>query len=397
MKRSTIVLIIFIVTAVFISGCGLAYAPVASLLKSDGRAVQLQADPTMTPAAVQEVQNAPETQTGSSIRDFQATFEQIYEQVNPSVVNIQVGSSAAAALSQGIPGGLGSGFVWDDEGHIVTNSHVVNGAGQILVTFADGTTVEAELVGEDPNSDLAVIKIGSSEVEDLRPVTVADSSLIKVGQLAIAIGNPFGLSGTMTEGIVSARARSLPVGDGTVSGGSYTIPDIIQTDAAINPGNSGGVLVDIEGHVIGVTAAIRSTIPNANSGIGFVIPSNIVKRVVPTLIDEGAYEHPRMGVSGRSLSYEVNQVLGLDAGLKGVVVMEVVPNSPAERAGLQGATGQGMAGDIIIAIDEQPVRSFEDLTTYLFYNTEVGQEVTLTILRQGEEQEVQLTLGSITQ
>ena len=397
MKRSTIVLIIFIVTAVFISGCGLAYAPVASLLKSDGRAVQLQADPTMTPAAVQEVQNAPETQTGSSIRDFQATFEQIYELVNPSVVNIQVGSSAAAALSQGIPGGLGSGFVWDDEGHIVTNSHVVNGAGQILVTFADGTTVEAELVGEDPNSDLAVIKVDSSAVEDLRPVTVADSSLVKVGQLAIAIGNPFGLSGTMTEGIVSARARSLPVGDGTVSGGSYTIPDIIQTDAAINPGNSGGVLVDIEGHVIGVTAAIRSTIPNANSGIGFVIPSNIVKRVVPTLIDEGAYEHPRMGVSGRSLSYEVNQVLGLDAGLKGVVVMEVVPNSPAERAGLQGATGQGRAGDIIIAIDEQPVRSFEDLTTYLFYNTEVGQEVTLTILRQGEEQEVQLTLGSITQ
>ena len=397
MKRSTIILIIIIVTAVFISGCGLAYAPVASLLKSDGRAVQLQADPTMTPAAVQEVQNAPETQTGSSIRDFQATFEQIYELVNPSVVNIQVGSSAAAALSQGIPGGLGSGFVWDDEGHIVTNSHVVNGAGQILVTFADGTTVEAELVGEDPNSDLAVIKVDSSAVEDLRPVTVADSSLVKVGQLAIAIGNPFGLSGTMTEGIVSARARSLPVGDGTVSGGSYTIPDIIQTDAAINPGNSGGVLVDIEGHVIGVTAAIRSTIPNANSGIGFVIPSNIVKRVVPTLIDEGAYEHPRMGVSGRSLSYEVNQVLGLDAGLKGVVVMEVVPNSPAERAGLQGATGQGRAGDIIIAIDEQPVRSFEDLTTYLFYNTEVGQEVTLTILRQGEEQEVQLTLGSITQ
>lgn len=395
MKRYTIPLTIILVLSFFMAGCSAAYKPVAALLKNDIQAVQAQAAPLQTESVVQGAQSVSEAQVTGSLSEIQATYEQVYEEVNPSVVNIQVGSSAMSGLTTDLQGGLGSGFVWDEAGHIVTNNHVVEGAGNILVTLSDGTTVEAELVGADPNSDLAVVQVDTAGL-DLQPVAVADSSQVKVGQIAIAIGNPFGLAGTMTEGIVSARARSLPVGEAAGNGGSYTIPDIIQTDAAINPGNSGGVLVNVDGQVIGVTAAIRTVNATANSGIGFVIPSNIVSRVVPKLIEDGQYDHPRMGVSGQSLTYQLNQVLDLDPDQRGVVVMDVMPNSPADKAGLRGASQDNQAGDIITAIDGQPVRSFEDLTTYLFYNTDLGQKITLSILRDGQEQEVPLTLGTIT-
>jgi S1-C subfamily serine protease len=236
--------------------------------------------------------------------------------------------------------------------------------------------------------------------DQLQPVRMADSTQVKVGQLAIAIGNPFGLANTMTEGIISALARSLPVDSTAANGASYTIPDIIQTDAAINPGNSGGVLLNVQGEVVGVPTAIRSA-TNANSGVGFVIPANIVKRVVPVLIETGSYEHPRMGISGATLNAPLAEALDLDPTIKGVLVREVSPDSPAEKAGLQGSTlrqtGTGQqseaGGDIIIAIDGLPITKFEDITSYLFNNTQVGQTVTLTILRQGQEQAVSLTLG----
>jgi S1-C subfamily serine protease len=262
--------------------------------------------------------------------------------------------------------------------------------------------VEAKVVGKDPSADLAVIKV-DLPAGQLKPVTMADSSQVKVGQLAIAIGNPFGLSGTMTEGIVSAISRSLPVSTQSSlssTGGSYTIPDIIQTDAAINPGNSGGVLVNADGQVIGVTTAIRSS-TDSNSGIGFVIPSNIVKRIVPSLIARGSYEHPRIGISGTTLTPELAKAMNLDASQKGVLVADVSQGGPAEKAGLQGSTNQVqingqqavVGGDVITAIDGQKVNKFDDLTSYLFNNTEVGQQVTLTILRQGKEQTIKLTLG----
>ena len=367
-------------------------------------------------APVHQTADPVSSAASGTLADFQSTFEQIYNNVNPSVVNIQVIQSGSASssfqqLQPGNPFGtppsqgggevLGSGFVWDSQGHIVTNNHVVAGAQSITVTFSDGTTVDAKVVGTDPNSDLAVLQV-NAPASELHPVQMGDSNQVKVGEIAIAIGNPYGLSGTMTEGIISALSRSLPVGldNQLQTGPRYTIPDIIQTDAAINPGNSGGVLVDVQGQVIGVTAAIQSTV-DANSGIGFVIPSSIVEKVVPSLIKSGHYDHPWIGISGTTLTRDLAQAMNLNADQRGVLVADVSPNSPAQKAGLQGGTQQTtvngqpvvLGGDIITAIDGQPVNTFEDLSSYLTNNAQAGQAVTLTILRQGKQQTVQLTLG----
>jgi len=349
-------------------------------------------------------------------------LEQIYNQVNPSVVYIDVLTSGTSSTSLQLPPGhpffsspsqqvpseaQGSGFVWDTQGHIVTNNHVVSGASKITVTFSNGTTADATVVGTDPNSDLAVIKV-NVPADQLHPVTLSDSSQVKVGQVAIAIGNPFGLTGTMTQGIISGLSRSLPVNSNSSSSTSqgpvYNIPDIIQTDAAINPGNSGGVLVNTDGQVIGVTAAIRSPV-DANSGIGFVIPSNIVQREVPVLIQTGHYDHPYLGISGTDLTYDLVKAMNLSTTQKGALVITVSPNGPAATAGLQGSSQQVtingqpelVGGDVITAINGQPVNNFEDLSAYLINNTQVGQTVTLTILRQGQEKTVQLTLGALPQ
>jgi serine protease Do len=364
--------------------------------------------PTATPVVVQ----APAS-TGA-VAALEGVLEQIYTQVNPSVVNIQVSYSveAASPAVPEIPGfpqlpvpqgpqtqqALGSGFVWDNEGRIVTNNHVVDGADKITVTFYDGTTVPAELRGADPDSDLAVVQV-DLPADRLQPVQVADSIQVKVGELAIAIGNPFGLEGTMTVGIISALGRSLPVQSNLLQGPTYTIPDIIQTDAPINPGNSGGVLVDDTGQVIGVTAAIESPV-QANAGIGFAIPSAIVEKVVPSLIETGSYEHPWLGISGRTLNPELAQAMGLDADQRGALVIDVTADSPADQAGVHGSDRQveiegqsvRVGGDVIVAVDGQPVKEFDDLITYLVRNTEVGQTIELTVLRGGQEDTLSLTL-----
>jgi serine protease Do len=361
-------------------------------------------------APVQQAAAPVSPTANATLSAFQDTFEQIYANVDPSVVNIQVIQSGSASssfqqLQPGTQGGgevLGSGFVWDSQGHIVTNNHVVAGAQSITVTFSDGTTVSAKVVGTDPNSDLAVLQVNASAGE-LHPVQMGNSNQVKVGEIAIAIGNPYGLSGTMTEGIISALSRSLPVGLNNLqqqTGPTYAIPDIIQTDVAINPGNSGGVLLDVQGQVIGVTAAIKSPV-DANSGIGFVIPASIVEKVVPQLIQTGHYNHPWIGISGTSLTYDLAQAMNLNPDQKGALVVSVTSNSPAQKAGLEGGTNQTtvngqpvlLGGDVIIAINGQPVNSFEDLSSYLINNTQAGQTVTLTILRQGQQQTVKLTLG----
>jgi serine protease Do len=357
------------------------------------------AEPTVAVHDVQPVQYDP-TLTGNPIASLQDTFTHIYQNVSPSVVYIAVSSGTGAMQT----GGVGSGFVWDTAGHIVTNNHVVNGATQINVTFSDGTSYDANLVGADSESDLAVIQV-NAPADVLHPVAMADSSTIKVGDLAIAIGNPFGLTGTMTQGIVSALSRSLPVDlNSTNATGSYTIPDIIQTDAAINPGNSGGVLLNANGEVMGVTSAIESS-TNSNSGIGYAIPSQIVQRVVPVLIKDGAYQHPRLGIAGVTLNSSIAKEVGLDPTQRGVLVVSVTPNTPAEKAGLIGSNEQQdnqsgqvtySGGDVITGIDGQTVNSFDDLTSYLFNNTEVGQTVTLTILRNGTEIPVQVTLAVVS-
>lgn len=358
--------------------------------------------PVQAAAAMQVV--APQVGASTAnMSDLQTTFEQVYENVNPSVVNIQVVENGPTQFGvQGTQSGLGSGFVWDQQGHIVTNAHVVDGADQIGVTFADGRMVSAKLVGADPYSDLAVIKV-DVPADRLHPVELADSTQVKVGQIAIAIGNPFGLQGTMTQGIISGLSRSLPVDAQTSfsqQGGRYSIPDIIQTDASINPGNSGGVLVDEQGKVIGVTSAIASS-TQSNSGVGFVIPSAIVKKNVPTLIQEGKVQHTWMGVMGTSLTPDLVEAANLPKDQQGALVLNVTSGSPAEKAGLRGGSREvtiggekvNLGGDVIIAVDGHTVRRFEDIVSYLYNNTDPGQTITLSVLRQGKQLELKLTLG----
>ncbi len=374
---------------------------------------------TSTPTQVAPVQGTnPSGASGDLLAAYQGTLEQIYTTVSPSVVNIHVvekvsGDNSGATQIPGFPffnqpqgqapqqqfqSALGSGFVWDQDGHIVTNNHVVAGADKIDVTFSDGTTVPAKLVGTDPDSDLAVIKVDVSS-DKLHPVHLADSSAIKVGELAIAIGNPFGLEGTMTTGIISAVGRSLPADETSVQ--SYSIPDIIQTDAPINPGNSGGVLMDAQGQVLGVTSAIESP-SGTNAGIGFAIPSAIVNNVVPALIKDGKYVHSWLGVSGTTLTPDLATAMKLDAGQRGALVEEVLPNSPAEKAGLKASNQQtaingqnvNVGGDVITAIDNQPILQMDDLIAYLARSTKVDQKVTLTILRDGKQQTIDVTLAA---
>jgi 2-alkenal reductase len=322
----------------------------------------------------------------------------LYERVNPSVVNIEViVENDELDASQLFPAqGQGSGFIYDTEGHIVTNNHVVAQASEVSVTFFDGTNVEAELIGNDSDSDLAVVKVNVAP-ESLRPVVWGDSDEILVGQRAVAIGNPFGLEGTLTSGIISALGRWLPT-----ESGSFRIPEIIQTDAAINPGNSGGPLLNSQGEVIGINTAIvpyRSGFGERSFlGVGFAVPSNLVKRVIPSLIENGTYEHPWIGFSGGDVTPEIAEEMDLPAA-RGALVAEVISGSPADEAGLRGGTrevlglGTLIGGDVIVSIENETVNDFNDLISFLSRRGTVGETIELTIIRNGQEQTLDLTLG----
>jgi 2-alkenal reductase len=337
----------------------------------------------------------------------------LYERVSPSVVSIQAVKDLEdfehPALPEGFPTpelpdepfrqeGEGSGIVVDTQGHIVTNNHVIADTRELLVTLYDGTTLPATIVGLDPDSDLAVIKVDAPP-ESLRPVTWGDSDKVRVGQRAVAIGNPFGYENTLTSGIISGLSRSLPAVT------RYRIPDIIQTDAAINPGNSGGPLLNSQGEVIGVNSAI---VPNLNSlgersflGVGFAIPANLAQRVVPVLIEKGEYAHPWIGFRGMDVLPEIAAAMDLPEA-SGALVIDVIPDSPADDAGLRGGNrevqiiGQPVIvdGDVIVIIDDFEVRRFDDILSYLSRRGEVGEEVELTIIRDGEMQTVTVTLGA---
>jgi len=436
MKKTTLtsllIILIFIVTA-----CS---SPVSSLTNTVAEIIHKDVNIEQSTIDLQENQpTAVDSETkptplpqssgvGDLLAAYQSALENVYINVNPSVVNINVKKMITTGdfeMPNGtpfqfpsIPGfpqspddnqvpepdvpqyqqGLGSGFVWDKQGYIITNNHVVEGADEIEVTFHDGSIFSAELIGTDPDSDLAVLKIDADE-ELLQPVSIADSNDIRVGQLGIAIGNPYGLEGTMTVGIISAIGRSMPISNGMQTGPVYSIPDVIQTDAPINPGNSGGVLVNDQGQVLGVTYAIESS-SGSNAGIGFVIPSNIVKKVIPELIMSGGYQHPYLGITGLSLTPDIAEAMGLDSNQRGALVIEASADGPAGKAGLEGSTnvteidGQelNIGGDVIIAIDNQTVKEMVDLIAYLSRSTEVGQEVSLTIIRGSKEMQVDVHL-----
>ncbi len=306
----------------------------------------------------------------------------LYEIVSPGVVSIRVLTD--------LGGGQGSGFVIDHEGHIVTNFHVVQGATEIEVAFTSGLIVRGEVIGTDDDSDLAIIKV-DVPADSLHPVALGDSSIVKVGQIVVAIGNPFGLSSTMTTGIVSGLGRVGESMNPAEGGQFFASGDLIQTDAAINPGNSGGPLLNLNGEVIGINRSIRTFNVNAddepvNSGVGFAVSVNILKRVIPSLILNGFYDYPYLGISSQELNLAVSEELGLGR-TTGILIVNLAPDAPAELAGLQ-------LGDVIIAFNDQELRDFGELISYLFTQTAPGDTITVTFIRDGEQQQTELVVGA---
>lgn len=337
--------------------------------------------------------------TGSSMNlvESQDRLVSIFQEVNPGVVTIQT------LTDQG--GGLGSGFVYDKQGYIITNAHVVDGATSLEVDFPSGLKTAGTIVGEDLDSDIAVIKVDIN-ADDLHPLTLGDSNQVLVGQTAIAIGNPFGLDSTMTTGIISAKGRQLQSLHQTPGGNYFTAGDLIQTDAAINVGNSGGPLLNLDGQVIGINRAIQTSTNTTvggepgNIGIGFAVPINIVKRVVPVLITQGHYDYPYVGITSLDdLSLAEMQALGLTR-FSGLYVIAVAAGSPADKAGIRAGTTQTQyqdllaGGDIITAVDGITIRSFNEFLGYLFENKGPGDKVVFTILRDNTSMEVSVTLTS---
>jgi S1-C subfamily serine protease len=325
------------------------------------------------------------------------TSVQLFERTQRSVVQIADSSSQSDPSESR----LGSGFVYDELGHIITNYHVVMGGEGVHVTFPDGTIYRAKLIGADPYTDLAVLQVSDALKDKLVPVVMSNSTQLVVGQQIAAIGNPFGLSGSMTTGIVSGLGRLIPAQVQSSDGSStpFSVPDIIQTDASINPGNSGGPLLNMKGEVIGINSAIFST-TGTFAGVGFAIPSNTITKIVPSLISTGSFTHPWLGVSGTNMNPDIAGALGLEVP-RGFLVVDVVAGSPAEKAGIKGGdeptTIDGreipLGGDVITKFDGRDVRKIDDILVYLQREKAVGDSITLTVIRDGETQDINLILG----
>ena len=319
----------------------------------------------------------------------------IYSTSLPSIVHIKVRQTVPGFFQNQERTGEGSGFIWDTEGNIVTNYHVVASASIVDVEFADGSQFPAAVIGLDPNSDLAIIKVNSNG-KILTPLNLGDSTNVKVGNHTIVIGSPFGQEFSMSSGIVSAIKRTVPS-----QNAMFSIPNVIQTDAAINPGNSGGPLLDIEGNVIGINSQIISR-SGGNQGIGFAIPINSVKKIIPTLIKGEKFEYPYIGITGMNLNTNLKKALEIDSEIKGVMIVDVVKGSPADLGGLLGYTGTvsdnynsyPSGGDILTAINTIPIKSMSDLLTLLFSDYSPGDSVTFTILRDSGSLDLDITLIS---
>ena len=326
-------------------------------------------------------------------KEFQ--LNTIYSTSLPSIVHIKVRQTVPGFFQNQERTGQGSGFIWDTEGNIVTNYHVVASASIVDVEFADGSQYSASVIGLDPNSDLAIIKV-NPKGKILTPLNLGDSTNVKVGNHTIVIGSPFGQEFSMSSGIVSAIKRTVPS-----QNARFSIPNVIQTDAAINPGNSGGPLLDIEGNVIGINSQIISR-SGGNQGIGFAIPINSVKKIIPTLIKGEKFEYPYIGITGMDLNTNLKKALEIDSEIKGVMIVDVVKGSPADLGGLLGYTGTvsdnnnsyPSGGDILTAINTIPIKSMSDLLTLLFSDYSPGDSVTFTILRDSSSFDLDITLIS---
>ena len=354
-------------------------AIVAMLFISPPESIK-QEIPTTPDNSVNTVEATPMYSKSLSLSD-------IFEKSEPGVVRVNV----QRGESEDPSGGVGSGFVFDKKGHIITNDHVIKNANKVVVTFLDGRSYNAEIIGSDEYTDIAVIKV-SADLVLLNPLSIGDSSNLKVGEGIAAIGNPFGLSGSMTSGIVSQLGRLLPSGSG------YQIPDVIQTDAAINPGNSGGPLLNMRGEIVGINTAIQSA-TGEFTGVGFAIPSQTVAKIVPTLIDEGEYKHPWIGIAGRDIDPDMANVLNLTDAV-GFLVITVVEDSPAFEAGLIGSDktievegiSYPVGGDVILAVDGNEVRKIDDILIHLQRVKSVGDEMVLEVLRDGRTTNITIIL-----
>ncbi len=367
-------------------GCGLSWD---ALLLSTPTPGPPTPPPAETPPGALMIPEEP-------VNVLQAQVEAVYDQAGAAVVNVTSVTYVHDFFFNPVPQeGTGSGFIYDDLGHIITNYHVVENAEELSVTLADGRTYPAEMVGQDPTNDLAVIRVRADDLPG--PIPLGDSDDLRVGRFVLAIGNPFGLEGTLTVGVISSLGRVIQGPDGRFIG------EVIQTDAAINPGNSGGPLLDLSGRVIGVNSQIVSP-SGASAGVGFAVPSNTTRRVVPELIAQGRYPHPWLGIDAISLTEERAEIFR-QAGMEGVadtgvLVLQVAPGGPADAAGLQGGTDLvrigryqiPLGGDIITAIDGESVSDFQDLTIYLDTQTRVGESVVVTVIRDGQERVIEVTL-----
>jgi S1-C subfamily serine protease len=351
------------------------------------------------------VENSPNA-TANAVQittNNSSTLTDLFEETQQSVVQV------SGTLNEDDPLfgiSLGSGFVYDNSGHIITNYHVVAGSdpNDISITFIDGTVYRARVVGADQYSDLAVLRVEDNvPAGKLIPLRLANSSGLLVGQDVVAIGNPFGLSGSMTEGIISGLNRLIPVYQdpfSDVAAPAFSIPDVIQTDAAINPGNSGGPLLNLQGEVVGINSAIFST-TGGFAGVGFAVPSNTIAKIAPVLIERGFFEHPWLGVSGIDMTPEIAEAIGLGEP-RGFLIIEVEPGGPADSAGIQGGDTPmqlggreiPIGGDVVLAINDRDVRKIDDVLGYLQQATQVGEIVTLTVWRDGQIIEINVTLGA---
>jgi len=368
------VFIIFVILFIIPAGSDEAIIEMQNQIDENKLQIQNQLD---------EINNSMLTESESET----LSLIEIFEKAEPGVVRVNIQKNQ----TESEVGGVGSGFVFDKKGHIITNAHVIDDATKTVVTFLDGRSYNAEIIGVDEYTDIGVIKV-NADFKLLQPLSLGDSSNLQVGEPITAIGNPFGLSGSMTSGIISQIGRLLPSGSG------YSIPDVIQTDAAINPGNSGGPLLNMRGDIVGINTAIQST-TGEFTGVGFAIPSQTVAKIVPTLISEGEYKHPWIGISGRDIDPDMAKVLGLNDAL-GFLIITVVEDSPASNAGLIGSdktiTVEGreysIGGDIILAVDGIDVRKIDDILIHLQRVKTVGDDMDLEILRDNRTTNITITL-----